>query len=328
MKGIKSIGSYVAAKYNKLSNTTKYILISFVLKVLCPAIIVGTFLLCYFTVNNWFDNQWYTNTFTFFGLLSGILLLPIGIFAVIVLFGGVGALKITPPVYLKVNGKLTCLQLSETASATNGIGLGLIIGLLKLILLIPFGIILFLIDLFVVLFTAKSNEKYESIKSDAIEKPTLLVCSGIILSILCLLVGMNNLIGNKLYEPTYKDFEVSVLTIKRDEYFVNNAVMEISVKSTNNKKRYSRLDIDYHIDYAKSGIALSGGYQLADSFWNDREYTYSFYVTHEEPDTSTLLSIGFNKLDIKITASYLTSKYGTVEYKNDQAILYMQKGIL
>lgn len=236
---------------------------------------------------------------TFFAL---ILMLPWGLLFVIVFFLGVG---LTPSIVVIPTGHGGYSVSSGTSR--DGGGAMLILNIIKMIILVPLSLLIWLVVSIILIFSTKLQKKIDEYFENFVEELKTWYIAIIILFVVAPLIttGLNAL-ENKLYSPKNMDFEFVELVYNGSGNFYATEYYVMTYTINPNGENISGYREEWEFIDKKTGesFIVEGGCFANTSYWwsADKEVDHQFDMTLNIPsdDTAKLEILSNDIKDIKI----------------------------
>lgn len=264
----------------------------------------------------------------FLNFLSIICALPLGLFFAIVFFVGVGA----PANVGIIPGGAPGTFIVYNPSRGSGAGAAVILNIIKLVLLIPFGLMAWLISSIRILFSKnyelKINAKFRAFIDWVSENVKISIVLVVIFAVMPASVFGFKAIDNAAYP--IKDIKISANDIVFSGYHeIQNAnifIMDYSIKNENQNKEIDEIyaSIEIFSENYEGSVKFDEN-RIARFTWNieqhkDSDWTLSLRVDPSNETHNNILSDDFDclKVIINIKSVSYSGIFGNhiVEYKN------------
>ena len=236
---------------------------------------------------------------TFFAL---ILMLPWGLLFVIVFFLGVG---LTPSFVVIPTGHGGYAV--SSGSSRDGSGVMLILNIIKMIILVPLSLLIWLVVSIILIFSTKFQEKIDKCFEKFVANFKSWYIVGIVLFVVAPLIttGLNAL-ENKLYSPKNMDFEFVELAYNGSGNFYATEYYVMTYTINPNGENISGYREEWEFIDKKTGesFIVEGGCFANTYYWMsaDKEVEHQFDITLNisSDDTAKLEILSNDINDIRI----------------------------
>ena len=227
---------------------------------------------------------------------------PWGLLFVIVFFLGVG---LTPSIVITPTGN-GGLAVSSGSSRDGG-GAMLILNIIKMIILVPLSLLIWLVVSIILIFSTKLQEKIDEFFEDFVEELKTWYIAIIILFVVAPLIttGLNAL-ENKLYSPKNMDFEFVELAYNGggNSYATEYYVMTYTINPNGENISGYREEWEFIDKKTGESFIVEGGSFVNTTYWMcaDKEVEHQFDMTLNIPsdDTAKLEILSNDINDIRI----------------------------
>ncbi len=260
----------------------KSILKAFVLIAVIPILLIGGIAALVYLGPYCFDIN--HPLLTFFAL---ILMLPWGLLFVMVFFLGMG---LTPSIVVIPTGHGGYAVSSGTSR--DGSGAMLILNIIKMIILVPLSLLIWLVVSIILIFSTKLQKKIDECFEEFVEELKTWYIAIIILFVVAPLIttGLNAL-ENKLYSPKNMDFEFVELEYYGSGNFYATEYYVMTYTINPNGENISGYREEWEFIDKKTGesFIVEGGCFANTSYWwsADKEVDHQFDMTLNIPSDET-----------------------------------------